>query len=88
MKEQLKDYIKLANDFMRKHYILFISLKVVKVLVVLFFLSCEHKGNTTKRPDTIKVDSIYGNHAEDSVIFRNQERSQPAPETLSADEHS
>ena len=73
MKNKMLDYMNLVKSFMRKHTLLFVSVKVLKLLVVLFFFSCEGKPESSKTPDTIKVDTINGNAPGDSVIYKNEE---------------
>lgn len=73
MKNQLQEYMDLAKGFMKKNYLLFLSLKVLKILLVLMFFSCEHKQAPVKAPDTVNVDTIMGNSPEDSILYRNNE---------------
>ena len=60
-----------TKSFMRKHFLLFSSLKVIKLLVVLCLFSCENKSNNSKALDTIYVDSIQGNSPGDSTNFKD-----------------
>ena len=71
MKKQLLDYMNLVKNFMRKHLLLMITIKVVKIAIVIFFFSCDGKSESSKDQDTILVDTIHGNSSEDSVIFKN-----------------
>ncbi len=73
MKDQLQEYTALVKGFMKKHYVLFLSLKVLKLLIVFFMFSCESKPEPSKIPDTIMIDTIQGNTPEDSVIYKNDE---------------
>ncbi len=74
MKNQWQEYMDLVKGFMKKHYLLFLSLKVLKFLVIFFLFSCESKPvpSNINTPDTVMVDSINSS-PEDGVIFRNEE---------------
>ena len=63
----------LAKDFMYKHRMIIISAKILKLLIVLFLVSCESKPEPSKKPDTVRVDSINGNSPEDSTKFKNDD---------------
>ena len=81
MKNQLHDYLNLVKGFMRKNALLILSLKVLKVLIVVFlFSSCSGKPEPSSKPDTILVDSIPGNTPGDSVNFKNEEEEEPKEE--------
>ncbi len=73
MKKQLKESMESIKEFMRKNTLLIVSLKVLKLLIVFFLFSCGGKPESSKTPDTIRVDSINGNAPSDSVIYRNEE---------------
>ena len=73
MKKQLQESLVVAKNFMRKHSLLFISLKVLKLLIVLFLFSCGSKPEPSNTPDTILIDSIPDNAPGDSTNFRNEE---------------
>ncbi len=73
MKNKMLDYMNLVKGFMRKHTLLFVSVKILKLLIVLFFFSCGGKPETPKAPDTIMVDTVTGNAPGDSVIYKNEE---------------
>lgn len=80
MKNQIQEYMSLAKSFMKKNYLLFLSLKVLKILLVLMFFSCENKQAPVKIPDTVKVDTINGNAPEDSILYRNNEEDEEEEE--------
>ena len=61
------------KNFMRKHYLLFLSVKMLKLLIVLFLFSCGSSQEPAKLPDTILIDTLPGNSPADSIIFRNDE---------------
>ncbi|HVD99354.1 MAG TPA: hypothetical protein VNB90_14190 [Cytophagaceae bacterium] len=73
MKNQFQEYLNLVRGFMKKHYLFFISVKVLKFILVLFLLSCESKTGPSSIPDTVLVDTIQGNSPEDSVIYKNDD---------------
>jgi hypothetical protein len=74
MKNQIDNCMNFWKNFMRKNGLLIVSVKVLKLLLVLFLFSCESKpGPTLKELDTIRVDSINGNSPEDSVNFKNED---------------
>jgi hypothetical protein len=72
MKNQVQDLIAQAKEFMRKHAFLIVSLKVVKVLVVIFLLSCSSNQESSKGVDTVKYDdtSLPG----DTAIYKYDEK--------------
>jgi hypothetical protein len=80
MKNQLQGYMELVKNFMRKHYLLFLSVKVLKLLIVLFLFSCGSSQDPAKLPDTILIDSLPGNSPADSIIFRNDEEEEEKEE--------
>lgn len=80
MKNQLQGYMELVKNFMRKHYLLFLSVKLLKILIVLFLFSCGSSQEPSKLPDTILIDSIQGNTPEDSVIYKNEEEEEDGEE--------
>lgn len=80
MKNQLQGYMELVKNFMRKHYLLFLSAKVLKLLIVLFLFSCGSSQEPSQKPDTVLIDSIPGNAPEDSVIYKNEEEEEEEKE--------
>ncbi len=73
MKNQFNDCMNQVKGFMRKHALLIVSAKVLKLLIVLFLFSCGGNPDSSKKPDTVRVDSIQGNSPQDSVKFKNEE---------------
>ncbi len=71
MKNQFKDALLQAKEFMQKHAFLMISIKVIKVLIVVFFMSCSSKQEPAKGVDTVKFDdtSLPG----DTAIYKYEE---------------
>ncbi len=81
MKDQLQEYMSLVKGFMKKHYLLFLSLKVLKILIVVLMFSCESKTERPSNvPDTIMVDSIEGNAPGDSILYKNEEEEEDSEE--------
>jgi hypothetical protein len=80
MKNQFNEYMNLVKGFMRKNALLIISVKVLKLLLVLFLVSCGGKQSTDKKPDTVRVDSIGTDMPGDSTMFKNQEEDEEGEE--------
>jgi len=52
----MNQYLKLFSEFIRKHSLLIFSIKVLKIAILVFFISCSGNTESSKTPDTIKVD--------------------------------
>ncbi len=58
-----------VKNFMRKHILLIVSAKVLKLLLVLFLFSCSGKpASDNKKQDTVKVNTDMPG---DTVIYKN-----------------
>jgi hypothetical protein len=90
MKNSANSYIEVAKKIMRKHYLLFIALKVVKILVVVAMVSCSSstESGASNKPDTVKVDTIQGNAPEDSIIYKNNSEDEEEMEGEDGSENS
>jgi hypothetical protein len=80
MKNQMHDYLDLVKGFMRKNALLIVSVKILKILIVIFLFSCSGKPEPSKVPDTILVDSIQGNSPGDSIDFKNEDEDEDEKE--------
>ena len=80
MKNQFYNYLNLTKSFLRKHTLLFVSLKVLKVILVLCLFSCGSKSEKSGTQDTIFVDSIQDNSPGDSTNFKNFEEEEEEEE--------
>lgn len=58
MKNFIQTYLPQLKAFMRKNALLMISVKVLKLVLVIFLMSCgSNSTESAKAPDTILVDS-------------------------------
>lgn len=80
MKNQFQHYVSSTKVFMRKHALLFVTLKVLKVVLVFCLFSCGSKPENSGSMDTILVDSIQGNSPTDSTNFRNTDEEEEEEE--------
>ena len=59
MKNFVQTYLPQLKIFMRKNALLMISVKVLKLLLVIFLMSCgSNTSEPAKTPDTILIDSM------------------------------